>query len=52
VIFDSKVASQYLDMMKELGVPINLSKSVIAVNATVEFAKVVMHNGVDISALS
>lgn len=38
--------------MEFLGVPINLSKSVIANNETVEFAKVTLHNGVDVSALS
>jgi hypothetical protein len=43
---------QYLQMMDQYGVPINLSKSVVAKNATVEFAKVVLHNGVDVSALS
>jgi len=52
VIFDEKVATQYLEMMDQYGVPINLSKSVVAKNATVEFAKVVLHNGVDVSALS
>jgi len=38
--------------MELLGVPINLSKSVVAKNSTVEFAKVTTHNGVDVSALS
>jgi len=52
VIFDKKVAMQYLELMRLFGVPINLSKSVIANNATVEFAKVTTHNGVDCSALS
>jgi hypothetical protein len=52
VLFDKKVAQKYLELMESFGVPINLSKSVVANNATVEFAKVVMHNGVDVSALS
>lgn len=52
VIFDEKVAMRYLVIMGLLGVPINVSKSVVAKNATVEFAKVVTHNGVDVSALS
>jgi len=52
VIFDPEVAMKYLSIMGSLGVPINTSKSVLARNATVEFAKVVTHNGVDVSALS
>jgi hypothetical protein len=53
VIFDEAVASQYLTIMKdELGVEINLSKSVVASNATFEFAKVTGHRGQDVSALS
>jgi hypothetical protein len=43
---------KYLELMEHFGVPINLSKSVVANNATVEFAKVVTHDGVDVSALS
>jgi len=47
------VASQYLDLMvNQLGVEINLSKSVVAVNASFEFAKVTGHRGRDVSALS
>jgi len=52
VLFDKDVAMKYLELMESFGVPINLSKSVVANNATVEFAKVVTHNGVDVSALS
>lgn len=52
VIFEKAVAEKYLILMEELGVPINLSKSVLSVNETVEFAKVTYHNGVDVSALS
>lgn len=52
VLFDKQVAQKYLELMEHFGVPINLSKSVVANNATVEFAKVVTHNGVDVSALS
>jgi hypothetical protein len=52
VIFDKNVAEKYLELMETLGVPINLSKSVIATNETVEFAKVTYHKGVDVSALS
>lgn len=52
VIFDKLVASQYLTIMEGIGVPINLSKSVVATNSTLEFAKVTMHYGVNVSALS
>jgi hypothetical protein len=37
--------------MAELGVGINLSKSVIGANETFEFAKVTGHNGRNVSAL-
>jgi len=43
---------KYLSVMKSIGVEINLSKSVCAVNNTFEFAKVTGHNGTDVSALS
>jgi hypothetical protein len=52
VIFDKLVAQEYLSIMASIGVPINESKSVIANNATVEFAKVTMYKGTDVSALS
>jgi hypothetical protein len=52
VIFDPKVAKEYLSLMDEIGVPINTSKSVVASNATAEFAKVTYHNGANVSALS
>lgn len=51
VIFDSEVATHYLEIMAELGVAINLSKSVVSKNETFEFAKVTGHFGIDISAL-
>jgi len=38
--------------MKDRGIGINLAKSVVAFNATTEFAKVTTHNGVNVSALS
>jgi len=38
--------------MEELGVPINLSKSVVTTNPTTEFAKVTTHFGENVSALS
>jgi len=52
VIFDSKVAEQYLLVMKGIGLEINEKKSVVARNATFEFAKVTGHKGTDVSALS
>jgi len=52
VIFDPQVASEYLIIMRDLGVPINLGKSVVANNATFEFAKVTGHKGNFVSALS
>lgn len=52
VIFDKLVADRYLSLMKDLGVEINLSKSVICRNGEVfEFAKVTGYNGKDVSAL-
>jgi len=51
-IFDGRVARQYLLLMEIIGVPINLSKSVVASNATFEFAKVTGYNGKDVSAIS
>jgi hypothetical protein len=39
IIFDAKVAQKYLEVMKGLGVEINLSKSIQSTNGTFEFAK-------------
>jgi hypothetical protein len=56
VIFDSLLASHYLQAMGLLGVPINESKSVISLpNSThkvVEFAKRTSVNSIDCSPLS
>jgi hypothetical protein len=52
VFFEQDVARQYLLVMDQLGVPINLAKSVVAKNATFEFAKVTGHNGNHVAALS
>jgi hypothetical protein len=52
IIFDEVVAKQYLEIMDSIGVPINLSKSVVAKNPTTEFAKVTTHYGKNVSALS
>jgi len=52
VLFDKDVADQYLLLCKQLGVEINLSKSVIAKSKpVVEFAKRTSINGVDVSPL-
>jgi hypothetical protein len=38
--------------MESIGVPINLSKSVVANNASFEFAKVTGYKGKNVSAIS
>jgi len=51
-LFDKEVADRYLSLCKQLGVGINLSKSIVAENRPVlEFAKRTSINGVDVSAL-
>lgn len=52
ILFDESVAKLYLSVMDKLGVKITLSKSVVARNETIEFAKVTGHNGVNVSAIS
>lgn len=52
IIFDKLVAERYLRFMEEVGVPINLSKSVISNNGCIDFAKVTGYKGVDVSAIS
>lgn len=53
IFFDSSVGTVYLAIMKSLGVPINLSKSVIAPKkAVAEFAKRFSVNDTDCSPLS
>jgi len=52
VLFDELVANRYLQFMELIGVPINLSKSVIACKPVVEFAKVTGLNGIDVSPIS
>jgi hypothetical protein len=53
VLFDKDVADRYQELCKQLGVSINLSKSIIAESKPVlEFAKRTSVNGVDVSALS
>jgi hypothetical protein len=52
VIFDKDVASQYLILMDDLGLAINISKSVVSVNGSFEFAKRFIVRGQDVSPLS
>jgi len=52
VIFDEDVAKTYLALMKGYGVSINQSKSVIANNASFEFAKVFAKDGLNLSPIS
>jgi len=52
VLFEDKVATMYLQIMESIGVGINLSKSVVAKNDTIEFAKVTASGGKNVSALS
>jgi hypothetical protein len=53
VLFEKDVADRYLTLCKELGVEINLSKSIVSENRPVlEFAKRTSINGVDVSAVS
>lgn len=52
VLFDSEVASEYLKIMKDIGVPINQAKSVIAKVPAVEYLKVTTLNTKNVSALS
>lgn len=52
VIFDEKVATAYLGLMKGFGVGINLKKSIVSNNASFEFAKVTYSLGHIVSAIS
>lgn len=52
VIGDRYVADHYLQIMKELGVEVNLTKSLISHNGSAEFAKRFIFNFEDVSPLS
>jgi len=52
VIADKAVALSYLEIMKEIGCPINLSKSLVSQNGSFEFAKRFVHKGIDVSPVS
>jgi hypothetical protein len=51
VIFDKEVAKCYLSIMKDLGVGINLVKSVVS-TTSFEFAKRFIHKGQNLSPIS
>lgn len=52
VLFEEDIALEYLRLMTSFGVGINLSKSVVAKNASFEFAKVSWIKGNFVSAIS
>jgi hypothetical protein len=52
VIFEKEVAEAYLKIMNNFGVGINLKKSVVATNASFEFAKVSYSQGHFVSPIS
>jgi hypothetical protein len=52
VLFDKSVADEYLQIMKDIGVPINQTKSVVASVPAVEYLKVTTLNTKNVSALS
>lgn len=52
VIADSSVAASYLQLCKEWDISINISKSVISRNGSLEFAKRFFYKYQDVSALS
>jgi hypothetical protein len=52
VIFDKALADSYLKVMEDLGVDINISKSISSSTSGFEFAKRTIMNGIDISPVS
>jgi len=52
VIFDQKVANQYLHTMNDLGLAINMSKSLVSLTGSFEFAKRFIVKSEDLSPLS
>lgn len=51
VILDSAIANKYLEVAKDLGVEINLSKSILSTNGSFEFAKRTVIQGTDVSGV-
>lgn len=52
VIFDKGVADRYKTLCSEIGVSINISKSIISEIGVAEYAKRTTMNGIDVSPLS
>jgi hypothetical protein len=52
ILFDKKVAKQYLYVMAALGVPINTLKSVVASKPATDYLKVTSSNGSNVGAIS
>jgi hypothetical protein len=52
VIANKSIAECYLQILNELGAPINLSKSIVSSNGSFEFAKRFIFSGVDVSPIS
>jgi hypothetical protein len=51
VIANEQVAKSYLTIMQDLGVSINLSKSVVSTTGSMEFAKRLIVKGTDLSPI-
>jgi hypothetical protein len=51
VVLDERLAGKYLEVAKELGVEINLSKSILSTNGSFEFAKRTVYKGTDVSGI-
>lgn len=52
VIANSSIAEHYLQILSEIGCPVNLSKSIVSSNGSFEFAKRFIVSGVDVSPIS
>nr|USC27721.1 MAG: RNA dependent RNA polymerase [Mitoviridae sp. gcode 1] len=52
VIANSTVARCYLEILSELGCPVNLTKSIVSHNGSFEFAKRFIFGGLDVSPIS
>jgi hypothetical protein len=52
VIANKGIAEAYLQILSEIGSPINLSKSIVSSNGSFEFAKRFIVSGVDVSPIS
>nr|UIW13820.1 MAG: RNA-dependent RNA polymerase [Rhizoctonia solani mitovirus 48] len=52
ILFDEKVAKQYLYLMAAFGVPINTMKSVVATKPATDYLKVTSANGQNVGAIS